>query len=208
MRMRSTSESCHCLLVAGVLTACGAWSTTAFPQTKELDGGFTLRSPDVQEGTPFPEPFVLNGFGCTGGNRSPALEWRGAPAGTKSFVITLFDRDEHTTPSGWWHWVIYDIAGGADHIAQNAGVKNSRSLPKGARQGRNDDSVAAYSGPCPDSADPPHHYVLTIYALDIAKLPVPLGATGANVTYTAHEHTLASATLIALHGRGPSVPKK
>ncbi len=36
-------------------------------------------------------------------------QWRGAPAATESFVVTLFDRDEHSTPSGWWHWVMYDL---------------------------------------------------------------------------------------------------
>ena len=36
-------------------------------------------------------------FGCTGGNLSPPLFWSGAPTGTKSFVETLFDRDERST---------------------------------------------------------------------------------------------------------------
>lgn len=38
-----------------------------------------------------------------GGNISPPLQCTGAPAGTKSFVVTLFDPDAHDDLSGWWH---------------------------------------------------------------------------------------------------------
>lgn len=48
----------------------------------------------------FPDKYILNDFGCSGGNESPPLRWSGAPKGTQSFVVTLFDMDEHNTPSG------------------------------------------------------------------------------------------------------------
>ena len=53
---------------------------------------FVLSSPDARLAVRVPEEYTANAFGCTGGNISPALQWSGAPAGTKNFVITLFDR--------------------------------------------------------------------------------------------------------------------
>jgi hypothetical protein len=56
---------------------------------------FVLSSPDAQLAAKVPEVYTANVFGCNGGNMSPPLQWTGAPAGTKSFVVTLFDPDEH-----------------------------------------------------------------------------------------------------------------
>ncbi len=58
---------------------------------------FELRSPDIPPGGgTIGETFVYNGFGCKGGNLSPALTWRDPPAGTKSFAILLHDPDAPT----------------------------------------------------------------------------------------------------------------
>ena len=55
-----------------------------------------LTSPDMTEGGTLAPAQVFNGFGCAGGNLSPALEWTGAPEGTKSFVLTAYDPDAPT----------------------------------------------------------------------------------------------------------------
>jgi Raf kinase inhibitor-like YbhB/YbcL family protein len=163
--------------------------------------GFSVTSPDFGPDRPIPESHVLDGYGCKGANRSPALEWHGVPSATKSFAITMFDLDEHGSPSGWWHWVVYDIPASTSRLPENAGALNSRELPPGAIQGRTDLSQDAYHGPCPDKGQPPHRYQITVYALSVAKLPVPSEASGAMVTWTAHDYTLAKATLIARYGR-------
>src|SRR5690349_14621491 len=69
---------------------------------------FTVTSPDVAEGGTIANKHVFAGFGCTGGNLSPALAWKGAPADTKSFAVTVYDPDA-PTGSGWWHWVVFNI---------------------------------------------------------------------------------------------------
>ncbi len=163
--------------------------------------GMRLSSPDFSAGGRLPDRFVLNMAKCSGGNVSPALRWSGAPQGTKSFAITLFDQDEHLVPSGWWHWVLYDIPAAVDHLPQGAGSENSTSLPAGAMQGRSDLGNRAYHGPCPEHGDKPHRYVFTLYALSVDKLPVAEGSSGAMVTYVAHDLTLAKTTLTALYGR-------
>ncbi len=56
----------------------------------------TLASPDISEGATIANEQALNGFGCSGGDISPALSWSGAPAGTKSFAVTMFDPDAPT----------------------------------------------------------------------------------------------------------------
>ena len=50
---------------------------------------FVLKSADIAPNAKIAVKHVYKGFGCEGGNVSPALEWSGAPAGTKSFAITV-----------------------------------------------------------------------------------------------------------------------
>ena len=70
-------------------------------------GGFKLSSPTIKPNSTLSMDQVFNGFGCTGKNISPALKWSGAPKGTKSFALTIYDPDA-PTGSGWWHWVLYE----------------------------------------------------------------------------------------------------
>ena len=50
----------------------------------------TLISSDLKEGGAIVNEQVFKGFGCTGGNVSPALSWSGAPSGTKSFAVSIY----------------------------------------------------------------------------------------------------------------------
>jgi Raf kinase inhibitor-like YbhB/YbcL family protein len=157
---------------------------------------FVLTSADPAITTSVPEQYTAKAFGCSGGNQSPALEWHGAPAGTKSFVVTLFDRDERSTPSGWWHWVVYDLPKDTDKLAIGAGAAHSPLLPKEALQGRTDLGTDEYHGPCPAKGDPPHRYVFTVYAVNVDKLPVPAESSGAMVASIVQEHLLGKAVLV------------
>jgi Raf kinase inhibitor-like YbhB/YbcL family protein len=169
------------------------------------ESGFTLTSADLPEGQPFAERFTANIWGCHGGNESPALSWSHAPAGTKSFAITMFD--PYTPPvSGWWHWVVYDIPASAISLPRKAGDPGSPVMPKGAKQIRPDGDAPEphYYGPCPDEGDPPHGYTITIYALSVDHLKVSATSTPANVAAELLGKTLASASLVRPHSR----PKK
>ena len=81
---------------------------------------FVLTSPQVKKGGRIAEEQVYNGFGCKGNNISPALQWKGAPSGTKSFAVTLYDPDA-PTGSGWWHWVIFNIPANVTSLEKGAG---------------------------------------------------------------------------------------
>jgi Raf kinase inhibitor-like YbhB/YbcL family protein len=121
---------------------------------------------------------MLNSFGCTGGNKSPQLAWSGAPAGAKSFVLTMYDADA-PTGSGFWHWVVYNIP--ADATGLPPAIGQGGALPAGAVQGKNDGGRPSYAGPCPPQGGPAHRYVFTLHALKAEKLTVPPDASPAMV---------------------------
>jgi Raf kinase inhibitor-like YbhB/YbcL family protein len=163
---------------------------------------FTLSSPDLPAGKPIGEQFTANAFGCHGPNESPALKWSHAPAGTKSFAVTLFD--PYRPPvSGWWHWVVYDIPATATELPRKAGDAGSPAMPQGARTAKPDGEApeAHYYGPCPDVGDPPHHYTFTVYALSVEHLKVAETSTPANIDYEISTKTLAKATMVRLFSR-------
>jgi Raf kinase inhibitor-like YbhB/YbcL family protein len=162
---------------------------------------FVLSSPDKQLTVSIPEIYMAKVFGCHGGNMSPEFEWSGVPAGTKSFVITLFDGDVHDSPSGWWHWVLYDVPATVTKLPMGAGSERKSLMPAGAVEARTDLGTEAYHGPCPDKGDPPHHYIFTIYAVGVAKLHIPPGASGAMVTSMALGNLKGKAVLVGRLGR-------
>ncbi len=57
---------------------------------------FTLSSPDIPSGGTVPQHFEFDGFGCSGQNRSPVLQWGGAPLEARSFAVTVYDPDAPT----------------------------------------------------------------------------------------------------------------
>ena len=165
-------------------------------------GRFVLTSPDLGPAHRFQRAQVLGR--CGGGNRSPALRWHGAPPGTRGFALTLFDRDARGG-AGWWHWVVLDLPAGTRGLASGAGTPASHRLPAGARQGRTSFGHAFYGGPCPPPG-PAHHYVLTLYALRVARLPAPLPQDPAAIAAVLRREALATTTVIATYARRGKAP--
>ena len=164
-----------------------------------LAAGFQLSSPEIKAGGLIDKRFEFNGFGCSGENKSPALEWRNAPAGTKSFAITVYDPDA-PTGSGWWHWVVYDIPASASGLTLGAGSGGS-ALPAGAKQGRTDFGTPGYGGAAPPPGHGPHRYLFTLYALNTEKLDVAPDATAAMIGFMIHFAKLGEAKLTAIYQR-------
>jgi Raf kinase inhibitor-like YbhB/YbcL family protein len=163
---------------------------------------FRLTSPDLPPGKPIAERFTANAFGCQGPNESPELRWSGAPAGTRSFAVTLFDPYQPPV-SGWWHWIVYDLPATTTGLPHGAGAPNSPALPSGAKQGLPDGEAPErhYYGPCPDKGDPPHHYTVTVYALSVDHVNVPATATAADIAYEISTKTLAKSTIVRNYQR-------
>ena len=163
-------------------------------------GGFALRSPTIKPGSTLTQAQVFNGFGCSGKNISPALSWSGAPAGTKSYALTVYDPDA-PTGSGWWHWVVFNIPATATQLPEGAGSADGKGLPAGSLQARTDFGAPGFGGACPPAGDKPHRYVFTVYALKTDKLEVPADATAALVGFMIHANRLGEARFIAHYGR-------
>jgi Raf kinase inhibitor-like YbhB/YbcL family protein len=181
---------------------------------------FVLTSPDLQEGGAIKAEQVLKGAGCTGENVSPELSWNGAPAGAKSFALTMYDPDamahwwsrakslalavydpDASTRSGWLHWVIVNIPANVTSLQKGAGNIRAGLAPAGSIQSRTSFGAGGWGGPCPRQGDKPHHYIFTLYALDRDKLPVNENTSAASVGFNLHYHTLAKATLTGTYGR-------
>ena len=159
---------------------------------------FTLTSTDLKNGA-FADGQVLNAFGCSGNNVSPQLSWSNAPAGTKSFVLTMFDPDA-PTGSGFWHWVVVNIPASTSALP-NGASKDAAKLPVGSLETRTDLGAPGYGGPCPPARDKPHRYVFTLHALKVEKLDVDLQTSAALVGFNVHMEEIGRATLTARYGR-------
>jgi Raf kinase inhibitor-like YbhB/YbcL family protein len=162
-------------------------------------GAFRLQSPTVAQNSTLSNDQVYSGFGCSGKNISPALSWSGAPSGTKSFAVTVFDPDA-PTGSGWWHWVVYNIPPTATGLPAGAGNPDGK-LPAGALQGHTDFGTPGFGGACPPAGDKPHRYIFSVYALKTDRIDVPDEASAAMVGYMIHANSLAKASVTAHYGR-------
>jgi Raf kinase inhibitor-like YbhB/YbcL family protein len=126
--------------------------------------------------------------GCGGANRSPSLDWTGAPPGTKSFALIVRDPDAPVA-GGFYHWVLYDLPARTKHIDGDA-------PPPAGEIGLATTGKAAYYGPCPPPG-PAHHYVFTLYALDLPHVGGSGPLTAAQLERVIAGHVLATATLRA-----------
>jgi Raf kinase inhibitor-like YbhB/YbcL family protein len=150
---------------------------------------FEVSSPSVSDGKWDKKFFADKIAGCDGGNISPALVWKDAPAGTKSFAVTLFDPDA-PTGSGWWHWQVWNIAPTVTGFEEG-------KLPAGVVQSKGDVGRPGYLGPCPPPGTGVHHYTFTVFALKTEKLELdPQTSSGAYIGYNFNGNAIAKATVV------------
>ena len=156
---------------------------------------FTLTSTHIADQQTLPLRFVHSAMGAGGQNVSPDLAWSGAPEGTQSYALTMYDPDA-PTGSGWWHWVVANLPADTRVLPQGAG-SGQAELPEEAVQTRTDFGKAGYGGAAPPKGET-HRYIFTVHALDVEKIEVDAEASGAMVGFNVHFHSLASASITAL----------
>lgn len=158
--------------------------------TPALADGFTLTSPDIAEGQQLSSDFVFQGFGCEGGNMAPTLAWSGAPEGTESFAITVYDPDA-PTGSGWWHWFAFNIPAETTSVSADDAV--------GGVELFNDYGAEGFGGACPPPGEV-HRYQFTVHALG-AMLEIDGSVSNALAGFMVNANSLASSTITAVYNR-------
>lgn len=126
----------------------------------------------------------------------------------------------------FFHWVLVDIPATTDRIeagADSSGVtargKDSEPGLHGSRRGINSytgwfagdpqmgGEYFGYDGPCPPWNDSiPHHYVFTLYALDLDRCPLDGTFDGPAVLAAITGHVLGQALLTGIYSLNPEVP--
>ncbi|MBV8154884.1 MAG: YbhB/YbcL family Raf kinase inhibitor-like protein [Candidatus Eremiobacteraeota bacterium] len=145
----------------------------------------TLESADFAPGGTIPVASMA--ADCGGRNRTPVLRWSNPPANAKSFALVMRDPDAPVA-GGFYHWVLYDVPPAARAIG-SGGVAGSRT-------GIATTGQAAYYGPCPPPG-PAHHYIFTLYALDVVRVADDAPLTAAQLEKRIGGHVLARGTLTA-----------
>jgi Raf kinase inhibitor-like YbhB/YbcL family protein len=190
--MRNGTRAAVALTAAAAIgagSAAVAFSATGFPRfghttvRSGIPSGvakFTVTSPELASGR-FPAADYSAGFGCTGSEHEPAIRWSGAPQGTKSFAVTMFDQDA-PTGSGLWHQIAWDIPATATSF--------DGTLPAGAVSGTNDTGATGYLGPCPPVGDIAHRYVISVLALDVPTMGMAAGTPAALESFSMSTHVI------------------
>lgn len=152
---------------------------------------FQISSSHFKHDTHIPKDFT-----CEGGNKTPPIEWKNAPANTKSFVLICDDPD---APAGTWvHWVVYNIPAGKTDLSYI--TDRSEKLADGTLQGLNSWPHVGYDGPCPLKGHGVHHYHFKLYALD-KMLALKPKATKPEVEAAMENHVLAQTEMVGLYER-------
>lgn len=169
----------HKLLATGLIAALLVAAPAA------ADAAFALAATGLPDNA-----LLAQDAGCTrdgGTNHAPGFSWSGTPAGTLSFAIIGTDPDGGKG-KGAVHVVLYNIPGTVSSI-------NSAQIASHAYTAGPLNDAAGYRGPCPPAGDAPHHYIITIYALDIAPA-LPAGLDRDGLMKALDGHSLEATTTI------------
>lgn len=134
--------------------------------------------------------------GVKGGkNVSPPVAWADVPAGTRSFVLTIFDR--HPIAHNWLHWCIINLPASVRELNEGAsGVREH--LPEESLEIRNSYGDSGYGGPHPPRHSGPHNYEITVYALSTPFLELGSLASSEECLDAIKPHILAHASIVGV----------
>ena len=135
----------------------------------------TVESDSIRDGERVPDAHafgVPDGQGkaaAEGGNRSPHLRWSGAPEGTQSFAVVVYDPDvpadasdvnqeEKTLPedaerADFAHWLLVDISPETTELPEGAG--STEIVPRGKPTGPTEHGITGANGYTDFLADDP-----------------------------------------------------
>ncbi|MET3919244.1 YbhB/YbcL family Raf kinase inhibitor-like protein [Arthrobacter sp. UYEF20] len=161
---------------------------------------FHVSSESFQDGAAVPPAQRSGKMRAGGQDESPQLGWTGAPAGTRSYAVTMFDPDAPGR-GGFWHWAVLDLPAEVTSLPAGAGAEGGRLLPPGVKQLKNDAGFHGYLGAAPPPGHGPHRYIVTVHALDVDHSGLDAGTSPASLEARLSRHTLARATLTGIFER-------
>lgn len=130
-------------------------------------------------------------YTCDGTGLRPPLVFHDVPTDAVSLAVVVTDTD---APAGTFtHWLLWNMATNTPSI-------RSDELPMGAIEGANSTGTVGWFAPCPPQGDTPHHYVFTMYALDVM-LSLPTGANVEDFARAANGHVVATGSMTATYQR-------
>ena len=173
------------IIAIGLLAGCGV---AANPIDLPARSAFTLTSSDVIDGGLLPMEYT-----CDGASSTLALAWNGAPAGTKSYAVTMHHIASPTDIH--WYWEVYDIPASVTSLPKNMtgiGLLGNNSV----------NGQLAYTPPC-SKGPGPKEYIYTVYALSAdPKFAVPAAQVDrATLLNAIKDITLDSAELHVIYSR-------
>ncbi len=101
---------------------------------------------------------------AAGEGLSPAISWTNTPSAAKSLVLHMRDMEgvRNKTTEDQLHWLVWNMKPTVTGLPE--GVAKGAKLPDGSYQVSATGPV--YRGPGAPAADPMHHYMFEIFALD------------------------------------------
>jgi Raf kinase inhibitor-like YbhB/YbcL family protein len=99
--------------------------------------------------------------------------------------------------------VVFNIPVSTTSLPKDAGNVKKKLMPKGAIQSRTDYGADGYGGMCPPQGDKPHHYKLTVFAVDEDKLTFAKdhNVSAAVVGFELHFHAKSKGELNWIYSR-------
>ncbi|MBZ9936943.1 YbhB/YbcL family Raf kinase inhibitor-like protein [Mesorhizobium sp. BR1-1-16] len=188
---------------AAATTTAKTPNTVTSPAASEI--AIKLLLPKDRSGMAVKAPFsdgskIATAQAADGDNASPAIGWRDTRPDTKSYAVILDDPDA-AEPKPFTHWIAYDIPAGVTELREGLPTEPVLQDPKGMKQGMNSGGSSGYQGPKPPVGDPPHHYHLQIFALDVSSLGLKPGAGRKEVLEAMRGHVLAAGEQIGTYKR-------
>ncbi len=153
----------------------------------QVEGALALSSPAFENGGTIPTMYTGEGEDV-----SPALVWKDAPDGVRTFALIMDDPD---APVGTFtHWLICEIPAGTQWLPDGVPKEGEVSAPIQAVQGLNGFDKTGYGGPRPPKGKA-HRYYFRLYALD-ERLEMPPGFSKSQLRAAMKGHILAEAELM------------
>jgi Raf kinase inhibitor-like YbhB/YbcL family protein len=153
-----------------------------------------LTSTAFPDGGKIPLKYVMPGAG--GQNISLPLSWGEVPPGTQSLALSVVD--PHPVARNWVHWLVINLPAGVTALEEGASRKK---MPAGAVELKSSFGDLGYGGPQPPKGTGDHPYVVTIYALRVAKLELGPNTDLTRFNAALEGKVLATAIITGYFGR-------